>query len=146
MPTDATSGFGATLSYTAVASDYSSAVYTKLSQITDMPMPSIKTGKDEISNQDSPVLPSGTPVKEYMATWADAGSIQSEQIYTKASLTTLYTINGVTQHWKILLADGSDIQFDGFVDEISATSKMEKAIRVSVGICLANAPVFTAAT
>jgi hypothetical protein len=136
MPSDATPGYGASIGYTDIVAggDYTSASYTALAQVGDVPLPELDIEEVEISNQDSPTGASGLPVAEFMPTWASPGEIELELVYTPAQFSALNSLNGVTKHWKVSFADGATAEFDGWIKKPQAINELKGKVTAKTTI------------
>jgi hypothetical protein len=137
---DATSGFGSTLSFSDLG-----VTYTDVAQTVDLSGPEPEIGDVKITNNDSP-----NRSHEYMPGGGliEPGEQDFEVVYTKTQCAALYTMfgDGLEYFWRETYPDGSKWEYKGYIKKFGTEAPTEdESIRNSITLKLTTKPAFTAA-
>ncbi len=111
MSSSAIIGMSTTLSFSLS----SASGYTALTELVETGWP-----EDVADEVDVTHYLSASSRKEFIAGWIESGEIDLDLNYIKAQMIALYAILRTTYWWKITLADGGTVVFQGHLKSLGA--------------------------
>ena len=125
MPTTAVQGIGGQL----LVSASSPVSYTPVAQLKKIVFAGLTVDFDDITNLDSGIF------KEWMKTLVDAKEISFEGVLKPLDtsqqnlLTNIQTAGAAAlEYWRVKLAEGSTLDFQGYVADYAPTVEYNKAV------------------
>jgi hypothetical protein len=121
-------GDSTALLYSAVPA----TTYTELAGISDLNVPDSVVAAVKNTNYKTT-----NKVNDYLPGWKEGGSMEVTMDYIPTNLTTLKGMEGVRKSWKILLNDGGNFLFEGFVEKVGVKAPAEGKVTVgfSIKVC-----------
>lgn len=139
MP-DTTPGHSAAFEFGDGATVADSATWTKLAGVTEIGGLSFDADDVEVSNMDSP-----GQWKEFDPGWADAGEVEVTLQFQKAQNTTLFGLFRVPKGFRVVFADGSKWELDGYIKGLGNEVEREGIVSATATLKISGEPTFTAA-
>jgi hypothetical protein len=86
-----------------------------------------------------------TPNKthDYIPGWQEAGQMEVTTDYLPATETQLRGIVGVRKSWKVVLSDGANFIFEGYVNKVGEKVPNEDKVTQNFGVKCCTVPVYS---
>ncbi len=134
------------LAYGNGATYDASGSWTNLAKIVSIKPPPIEADDIETSNMDSP-----NDFKEWVAGWADGGTVSCTIQYEKTQNQALFDLFRDPRGYKIVFPDsttpgaGSAWKFNGYLKKFGNEVEREKLVTADIDIKVSGEPVFVPA-
>jgi hypothetical protein len=133
---DFTKGYGAKFGY----ADVGGSSFTYLARVLE-----IKPPKTSVDSIDTSHLESPYQWKEKAAGWKDTGEAEVKVQFKKDQTAAVYGLLALDKSFQILLADGSTLDFDGFLSGIEPEIDKEGLVTATLTFTVSGKVEFAAA-
>ena len=138
METTATYGTG--LEY-ADGLRAAATTWTEINKVDKVTPPKLK-----IANHEQKPLKAPNQAILKKANWKSADDASVSVFYDKSQMAALYALAGTSRGWRVTLADGSKVEFDGFISDYGNPElNGDGDVMIDFAITTSGLPEFTAA-
>jgi hypothetical protein len=133
-PLPTVDGYGTRLYY-----GVPNAATTELEGITELTPPAIEVAEVETSH-----MTTADRTRTFKGGWRDPGSVSGKMHFDPSRYSALLALVGEAKGFKVELADGSMIEFNGFIKSVGNPIDREGLVSVEFTIRVSGKPTFTA--
>lgn len=118
--------------------DPDTSTETQIEKVRELTPPALSVDERETSH-----MTTANKTKTFKGGWKDPGSLSGQCEYSASQYDKLLSIAGETMGFKVELADGSTVEFDGYVSEVGIPVEREGEVLNDFSIRVSGLPDFT---
>jgi hypothetical protein len=136
MADDGIIGLNTGLFYSAFPTPSS---YTEVTEVIDVNFPEVSVADVKTTHYKTT-----NGIHDYTPGWKDGATLEVEKYYVAADESTLRGLLGVKKTWKVVLPDGGNYIFGGFMNKIGGAIPNEDRVTIKFSVKICTLPVYAA--